>query len=189
MCTDLSKVGKTPEFVVYDFYDDWDVFIHSSFTHCKKVTVQPSHIYCRRSWKKRQVVYPLCTCSLMWKSKPYNTMVLATSINPWILRQRWIAIFPDHVDPTPPNITMSVIKEKLDQFSSCFLFAWFLVWSYIPHSLLSADWSSSHRVTRWRWLCLIQPQRQQGWPSSKGQGQCAEFIPLTIRWEPLRLIS
>ena len=139
-------------------------FTHSFFTHCKTITAQPSHINCRRYGNKRQAVFPtihlhsdvgkqaIQHCGEIYKHK---------SMSP---KAKMDGNFSDHVDLAPPSITLSVIKRIESVFimlSIC------LVLVFILHSSFSsvANWSSGHRVSRWRWLCLTQSRCQQTDPA------------------------
>lgn len=87
-------------------------FIHSSFTHCKIITVQPSHINCTRYGNKRQAVLPtmhlqsdvgkqaIQHCGEIYKHK---------SMSP---KAKMDGNFSDHSNSAPPSITTSVIKEN-----------------------------------------------------------------------------
>lgn len=73
--------------------------IHSSFTHCKTITAQPSHINCRRYGSKRQAVLPTM----------HLHSDIGKQVNP---KAKMDGNFSDHVDPAPSNITMFTIKEN-----------------------------------------------------------------------------
>lgn len=108
--------------------------------------------------------YPPYTCSLIVGKQAIQhcgEIYKHKSMSP---KAKMDGNFSDHVDPTPPSITPSVIKRIESVFimlSIC------LVLVFISRSSFSsvANWSRGHCFSRWRWLCLTQSCCQQTDPA------------------------